>query len=223
MAELRDFARQSRFGDFFAAQQPTYANVIRASEQAVAEAVTALRRYAGVPLHNCALISGMLLHHGGFAVSFERDTTTEAYALIGPTGSVDDQPTFGRAADIVGIVWHEFSHTFVNPLTAAHPDAVVATAHLWEGLEARMRGQNYSSWETTINEHIVRAITTRLIYCKLGQAAGDAALADEMKRGFVYVAPLVEQLRQYEAQRERYPTLADFYPQLLAVFEQVNE
>jgi len=41
----------------------------------------------------------------------------------------------------------------------------------------------------------------------------------EVKRSFTYVPGLVQALTRYEQDRARWPTLRDFYPELLALFE----
>jgi hypothetical protein len=79
-----------------------------------------------------------------------------------------------------------------------------------------MRRQAYGNWESTVNEHIVRAVTTRLAYLHYGAEAGDRALRGEQERGFIHVAALCAALERYEAARDTYPTLNDFYPELLA-------
>ena len=81
-----------------------------------------------------------------------------------------------------------------------------------------MKENGYSTWEQTIYEHIIRAITVRLTTLSRGQAAGDAELNEELKRGFVYVPALVRKLQHYEKNRDRYPAIADFCPELLTAF-----
>jgi len=86
-----------------------------------------------------------------------------------------------------------------------------------------MRSQAYATWEICVNEHIVRAVTTRLAYLYLGQNAGDAALANEKGRGFYYIEALCESLEDYESNRDTYPTFESFYPQLIKVFKNLSE
>jgi hypothetical protein len=60
-----------------------------------------------------------------------------------------------------------------------------------------------------VSEHIVRAITVRLAPLELGDAKGLACLDDEHRRVFLCIASLVEVLKLYEAQRDRYLTFRD--------------
>ena len=66
-------------------------------------------------------------------------------------------------------------------------------------------------WESCLDEHVVRAVESRLT------AAGRQDPPDDLERArYPFEPVLVEKLRQYEAQRSRYPALADFYPELIA-------
>jgi hypothetical protein len=74
-----------------------------------------------------------------------------------------------------------------------------------------------------VNEHIVRAVTTRLVYREIGSEAGEQALRSEKERGFAYVQELCESLAGYEKQRDAYLTLVDFYPELIGVLRKLSE
>lgn len=69
-----------------------------------------------------------------------------------------------------------------------------------------------------VSEHVVRGVTTRLAFRELGREAGEAALRREL-RSFPHVAEVAERLESYERRRDRYPTLGDFFPRLVALFE----
>lgn len=221
---LRNFAIDSRFQPFLEAHQGTFENVIEATTPAVEGAVEALRRYTGMDLDGTSVVLGMLLHHGGFAASMETSQgEVEAWALIGPVGSQDGLPTFGSATYVASTAWHEFSHTFINPLSHNYESQIAAYASLLEPIAEQMAQQAYPDWQTTVNEHVIRAITTRLIQLEQGDDAGREALARETKRGFVYVEALVDRLKEYEASRDRYPNIASFYPRLIDVFREASE
>lgn len=221
---LRDFARESQYEAFFDAHQGTFDQVLERARPAVDDAMEVLRRYAGVKLEGSTIILGMLLHHGGFSATIEPASgTTEVYALMGPVGGEQGLPAFGSARRMAVLAWHEFSHTFVNPLTTAHRGELEKYAALYQPIAKEMARQAYPNWNIAVSEHVVRAITTRLAYLEEGEETGAKALEGEEKRGFIYVAALVERLKQYEAARQVYPTLADFYPQLIDVFREAAE
>ena len=218
-AELRDFAKQSRFMEFFQRQQPVFNNIIAKTQQAAQQAIIPLRSYLGVPLDNCHLILGMLLHHGGFGPAISpSDGPEEYYALIGPIGSKKNLPNFGSAKDIAIITWHEWSHSVINPLADAHSTLIASSEQLYQPIAKHMAFHGYDSWHITAIEHIINAITTRLIAQVFGEQASAVALDELLQDDYCYLPPLLERLMEYEVQRERYPTLSSFFPYLLDAF-----
>jgi hypothetical protein len=138
-------------------------------------------------------------------------------------GVEDGIPVFGTAGNFRHTAWHEFSHSFVNPATERFGEQVGEFESLFEPIRDEMELQAYGEWETCVNEHIVRAVTSRLTSRELGEDQGAAALMNEKRLGFYYVEALSERLERYERERETYATFVDFYPELLAVFRELSE
>jgi DNA-dependent RNA polymerase auxiliary subunit epsilon len=86
-----------------------------------------------------------------------------------------------------------------------------------------MSASAYGNWITTVNEHVVRAVTTRLNYLHKGKKDGDRALLGEKMYGFAYVEALCKKLEHYEKNRKTYPTFASFYPKLVEAFKELSE
>ena len=218
---LRDFAIQSDFQSFYAQHQAFYSKLADRTRGPVSTVVDKLERYTGSPIRNGGVVLGPLLHDGGFAAFYDLPNgSSEAWALIGPNPPVEGMAQFGDAARLEDLVAHEFGHLIVNPLTEAHAGAVAASEALFEPVKEAMHRNGYATWKTTVDEHIIHAITSRLAAISRGEVAAQAAAADSVKRGFIYVPILVDRLKKYESQRERYPTLASFYPELLKAFAQ---
>lgn len=79
-----------------------------------------------------------------------------------------------------------------------------------------MYAHGYASWHITVIEHIINAITTRLTAIVFGEEASATALEHLLDDDYRYLPPLIEKLKEYEAQRERYPTIGSFMPMLLS-------
>jgi len=220
LTALRDFALVSGFQAFFDRHEPLYRHCAEQVSPMVTPNVLALERYVGASLDHWQVIAGPLMHDGGFGPHFKRrDGTYDTYALIGPVVTSVGEPDFGDTARLQNLVVHEFAHSLINPLAARQADAVAAYAARFDDLRSVMRRQAYGDWPTVVNEHVVRAVTAR-IAARHDAEAGESAVADEVRRGFVYVPALVERLKVYERQRQRWATLAVFYPVLLKGFEQ---
>jgi hypothetical protein len=217
---LRDFARQSRLSDFLAAHRATYDRVLAALRSDVENAFAPLRRYSGVDLKGCTLVAGMLVHNGGFQATIGGADGARIYAIIGAFGARDGLPVFSSGGSVAYLVHHEFSHSYVNPWVERNSATLQKYAALYEPIREAMRRQAYNNWLTVVHEHIVRAITVRLA-SQRSQEAGDRVLQQEEARGFKYVRPLAEKLKEYEAARNKYPALTDFFPELIKVFSEL--
>lgn len=220
-ASARDFAQDCRFDEFYASHQPEYERMVAQSRPTVVASTSSLVAYLGTPLGSTQVILGPLLHDGGFASRIDNEGgQTAAFAFIGPNAITAGFVDFGDAARLQPLVAHEFAHTVINPLTASHASQVAATAENFGPLRDAMRREGYSSWDQVINESIIRAITSRLTAADRGEEAANAEVAEEVRRGFVYVPALVDELLRYEKSRDANANIEDFYPSLLDVFRQ---
>lgn len=55
------------------------------------------------------------------------------------------------------------------------------------------------------------------------EEGGERERRGHTERGFRHLDALLERLAEFEANRDRYPTIADFYPRLLDVFREAAE
>jgi hypothetical protein len=120
---------------------------------------------------------------------------------------------------VLYLLYHEVGHSFVNPLAELHSTAVQRYSGLYADLEEAMRPWGYVDWTVALNEHVLRAQNCRLRRQLLGHAAAETQLCEEESRGFRYIRALEAKLAEYEARRDIYPSLADFYPTLLTALD----
>lgn len=219
---LRDFAQRSQFMRFYNNHTETYAAIVRSTEPHVQKALSALQTYSGMALSRSSIVLGLLLHDGGFATTLQRPEATQNIVIIGPTAPVDGIPVFGPASRIATLTWHEFSHTFVNALTQAHWGTLRLYESLYAPIAKQLTGQGYPDWQTAVNEHIIVAITVRLLAVEQGQEAAARELQKQKDKGFIYVERLVSRLIEFENSRKQYPTLADFFPRLITAFKAIS-
>jgi Domain of unknown function (DUF4932) len=219
---LRDFASVSRFDAFFNRNRRLYRQVARSIEPSVTPNVTALEAYAGALLGDWRVIPGLLLLDGGFGPRLRQTSgMLETYAIIGPLFNSVEQPNFGDYERLNNLIVHEFAHSLINPLSEQHRDLVQGNSarfnpHL---REAMLKQGAYDNWQTIVDEHAVRAVTARISTRNRGTDAGAAAVAEEVRRGFIYVPALIERLETYEADRQMWPNLNAYYPSLLGAFD----
>jgi Domain of unknown function (DUF4932) len=226
ISDLRDFARNTDFMAFYNSHEDTYDKIIDDVQGKLSSEnyVATLEDYYGMNQHSYNIILAPLFHHGGFGPRLElADGTYDVHNICGPTGNDEGLPIFGTAEEFKYLAWHEFSHSFVNPTTAQFITDISNYESLFTPISERMSSQAYPSWETCVNEHIVRAVTTRLAHLNDGRKAGERAIVAEQAKGFFYVPALCEKLEIFEKQKDRYPTFVDFYPELITAFKSLAE
>jgi hypothetical protein len=225
LAATRQFVKDTRFNEFITAHRSLY-------ETTRSRMVECLDKNAHMewfdeyfgsrPQVSFTVAVGLLNGPGNYGVRCRAaDGKEELYCILG-AWKTDDKglPIFDRS--VIETVVHEFCHSYVNPLTSKYKTQIDKYAKLYDPIADRMRSQAYPVWETCTNEHVVRALTTRYCYLKMSKEAGDRELKYERQRGFFYVPALCKSLKNYEKNRDKYKTFAEFYPELIKVFEELS-
>jgi hypothetical protein len=208
---FRRFYNDSSFASFYRSHQPLYAQMVSSTVNRIGarDYIAELEQLYGMQLESYTLILVPLYHSVGFGPCITVDGKQHVYNIMGPRGIQDGVPEFGSEAYLTEMQRHEFSHSFINPLTEQYWE--VATPYF----------TTYASpieAQELVNESIVRAVTTWLAFTE-GDAQGKEALRHEQERGFEVVPALVKLLEKYADNRSSYPTISQFYPQLLAAFK----
>jgi hypothetical protein len=222
---LRDFAVESQFMVFFSAHEVTYLQIVDNTNYELEwfDYLTPLETYCGWKLHSYNLILAPLFS-GGFGPRIERpDGTYDAYVIIGPSRIKNDLPDFGDKQDLVNLLWHEFGHSYVNPLCDKFIEQINKYSRLYQPISNWMKMQAYDTWRVCVIEHINRAITIRLNDLEFGSEAATKRMNYDKSCCFLYIGFLCERLELYEIQRGKYPTLQEFFPELLKVFQEISE
>ena len=222
---LKQFAKKSNFKTFFNSKIAFYNQILDMTidEMIDTNLVEKLENYFNENQNSYNVIISPAFKGGYGGSPIEPNKKQNIYASISNTHVKDNIP-YVNENTLVVYVWHEFGHSFVNPLTEKHADRVSASEKLFEPIEGRMRKQAYTSWETCVNEHIIRAIVVRLHELHVNSYEADDLLNEELNSRFVYIEPIIEKLKDFEKQRdENNITFSEFYPQLLDLFDSLNK
>ncbi|HKI79478.1 MAG TPA: DUF4932 domain-containing protein [Ignavibacteriaceae bacterium] len=218
---LRIFSIETNFMRFYNEHKPFYKKIVQNIKNKIGnnDYINEIETYYGMVQNSYNIIAAPLFHQGGFGPRIERKNNKfDIYSIGGPDSINDSLPGFGSSENLRYLIWHEFSHSFINPLTEQHADEIKKVSSLFEPINDRMSKQGYSSWDVCVKEHLIRAITVRLSYIYSGNKEGDKALYDEKAKGFVYLPDICKNLSRYENNRDLYPTFADFYPEIIKLF-----
>ncbi len=117
-------------------------------------------------------------------------------------------------------IWHEFGHSFVNPLTDKYIKEINSSKKLLEPIFENMKNMAYGTWANCVNEHIIRAINVRLYEQNKSKKEAEKLLNGELGQKFIYIEPIIEKLKEFEKQRdEKNITFSEFYPEFVALFD----
>lgn len=218
---LKKFYVDTNFEQFYTSNLKYYDQIVNTTLEAMETKnyVKELEDYYGLKQKSYNLILVSLYHHGGYGPRVEsKKNQYDIYSIIGPSGTKDNHPIFGDKEYFKYLQRHEFSHSFVNPLGEVNQEHLNKYSRLYDPIQEVMSAQAYSEWSIAVNEHIVRAVTTRMAY-KDSKQEGDYWLQYEKDNCFIYIDELLKKLEIYENNRDKYPTFETFYPELIKAFE----
>lgn len=110
---------------------------------------------------------------------------------------------------------HEFSHSYVNSITEEQ-NILKNNTKFFDNIEEQMKKIGYSNDIQIINEHIIRAIEARFIKLIYNDDEWyQKRIEKDYHMGFIYIKNIVDSLIIYENNRTTYPTLNDFYPEII--------
>ncbi len=211
---LNDFARASRFTAFYEAHRADYAAfAARAEAEALASiSPKAVQAYVGSPMsaRYYFALAPLLSEQSAANFSLRRRDRLEEVRLRPSRYSParGHQFLFNHFGSSLA---HELVHTVINPLVASFESSGAKAP-------AGCNDRTGNSWSGCMQEHLVYAVTMRILAQDLGEELY-GEMADRYKpRGFPYLGLLGERLKEYEADRARYRTLREFYPRLEEVF-----
>ena len=219
LPQLRDFYRDSKFAEFYAAHQTMY----RLAETRFATTLGSVdfnwypRFYGKAPDLTYHLILGMNNGGGNYGPRLVHpDGSVELFSIIG-CWTHDDagNPTYPPDQGYLSTIIHEFNHSFVNPAVAAHWSDFSGVEKVYATVADPMKRLAYGEAKTMVDESLVRAAV--IVYF---QDAGEDSrknlkrIREEQRNGFFWMDTLVDMLKQYKAQRAQYPTFSSYIPQV---------
>ncbi len=223
--ELRNFAQESNFTTFFNNHKSLYQSHVGDVQQKIKNSdIATLELYYGKHQASYNIILAPLFHSGGYGARIQQwESKYDIYSIQGPSRPEEESVTFGTEESFRRLVWHEFGHSFVNPVVGKNRKLINQYRVLFRPIADQMSERAYGNWETCVQEHLVRAVVARLKAIRQGAEVGEWKVAQEEEKGFKYIRPLYNKLKKYESNRTKYQNFADFYPELLEVFKKEAE
>jgi hypothetical protein len=218
---IKEFVQTSDFETFWNNKIPFYNDILdlTISKMGKANFVKNLENYFNETNENYNVILSPSIR-GGYGPKITDNEGNEMIYAILPLRNMKRDIPYVKKNALRSWVWHEFGHSFVNPLTDKHSDRVETLSELFEPIKNDMLKLHYAHWDTTLNEHIIRAVNVRLYKKHKNFLISKLWLIAEKQRGFIYTKPIVKKLKEFEKQRDKNNiSFSEFYPELLDLFE----
>lgn len=214
--------------DNFFTQQESFASVMLTKTQQTfthKKLPQIIENYYGIHKQaSFTVILSPLLHSGGYEVDckLKQDSSLTLVAMVGPDGVTNGIPLFDTTFLEQDLIIHEFGHSYEYAIVERYmPQTLQYEKVLFPPVKTLVENEGYSEWTSFMHELIVRSVTLRIVEQEYGKDAAAGLLAYEKSVGFGYVEYITDELKKYEQQRNKYPTLEDFFPQIIKRLGQI--
>ncbi|MEM8566786.1 MAG: DUF4932 domain-containing protein [Bacteroidota bacterium] len=147
------------------------------------------------------------------------------YAIMG-TWSIDSlgRPVY-PVKDYFPTLLHEFNHSFVNHVVQKYINDLAASGtKIFKPLKSQMEAMAYATWQTMYMEAVVRAAVIKYLkdhnYPKYFI---EQELNQQVDNGFYWTPELVEELEKYADNRQNYPDLESYMPEIVKFFNKLSQ
>jgi len=140
----------------------------------------------------------------------------DLYAVIGCClADSTGQPFYRESA--LPLIIHEYNHSFCNPLMEEnYPGMQSKSEDIFNFVKEKMSKQAYGNSKTMNYEILVRACVIKYFQRrKENDEYVKSMIVKEKANGFLWIEQLVDELSIYEKNRDKYPTLKDFMPEIV--------
>ena len=190
---VRDFGREMRLASFLRAHQPLFKSVTERAERLAEQAALDWEIYAGMPVQGQTAVLSL------------------AQGLVRGTC-----PAVARTATGGRLIRWPANHSVWGPA-----DMFVAGGFAEDSLRAadgvpKRKARQLRASVEPIQEEIVAAVFARVAALSQGEAAAQAIVRSEVAKGHQLVPHLVQRLRVFERNGDKFPSLNHFLPVLVA-------
>ena len=226
---LKQFYKDTQFDEFFKDNADLYAEAVKRFSLLYEQVdLNWLYSFYGEKSSDLFLIKiGLGVWGNCFGVNVDyNDGTRKVYAIMG-VWSIDNtgMPVFAKIPDLP-IVMHEFSHPFIDNLTAKKMEAFQESGERIYSVVRNEKGyimdaEAYPSWEVIFDEALTHAATIKYMKDHDFKPSEVDNWMKWMKEGFgfFWMEELVAELENYDKQRDKYPTLESYMPKLAEAYK----
>ncbi len=223
LSYLNNFYNDTKFNEFFKAHNDIYEKGIKSFQTNVTSSFNAdwySDFYGNEPQENYTIIIGFCNGGGNYGVERQlKGQKKDVYAIVGYFVNEEDTPMYNNR--FLTTLIHEFNHSFINHYLdeskyPEHLKQLEAAANvLYMNSQVSMSQQAYGSWQTMINESLVRAAVICYMLDNEFKAEDIRnVFLEQIQRNFRWMPELVSLLRKYEKKQSKYGNFESFYPKI---------
>jgi len=236
LEKLRHFAAETKFDAFFKAQGPIYEQGIRPCECVMAQKDVVVGQgamvckslmsgdfgqwlsdfYGVANTGDLRLVLGFVNGFANYGPRFTDGRISEKYAIIGMR-PFDPANTVIFLPQQIGVVAHEFCHSFANPVVDKYMDRLQPAGEgLYKKHGPALRRRGCQEWRSMMYETAVRACVASFIRTSVVDPGYmKHYLEREARHGFFWIEDAGDFLKKYENNRDQYPTFESFFPEFV--------
>ncbi len=226
---LQQFHQETRFDDFFRENTDLYAETAKrfASVYEQADLNWCASFFGKKPSETFLTIIGLGVWGNCYGTNIDyANGDRKVYAIMGLFQT--DQaglPVFPKLPNLP-ILIHEFSHPFVDSLTAKHKEAFRESGEKMYAVAKEVFGtEAYPSWEVILDEALINASVVLYMKTHGFEPSEIDRWVKWIKEGFgfFWIEELVNELESYDQQRDKYPTIESYMPRLAEAYKTWTE
>lgn len=215
---LSSFAKEINFDSYYSSNKNRYMRFIgNVAEQLVGlDIVNFINHYYGVIDQKRFIVNLIPWRTYGCYGTCNNDTLYTHLCCHHKSKCEDDvYPNNDHIFNYSSFLVHEFSHSFINPLTDKY-SLIKEDDPIFSNIWDKMVALGYGSNKSILNDHIVRAITLRFLFLQREDISYyNKQLETDENWGFSYIRNIMASLEIYEKNRNYYKSIDEFYPELI--------
>jgi len=223
--EACDFSRTADFQSFVRRHEEMYGGMVTALKDTLERHAHLewLPTFFGVhPGPDVIVVPTVLTQGNHYAAWVEaNDGRARLHCVLGFQVGESDEPICPD--DPVPLVVHELCHFYVNSIVDRHSSVLEAACERVAPGVGEVFRRNYGAkWKTMACESLVRACTRRYVDAHDSLGAAARLIETDKWLGLPWVGELSNLLGKYEDQRNVFPTLDDYVPEIAAFFREYD-
>lgn len=208
---VRDFASQTKFQKFYESNLDNEFFTEVNAKAAEYPIIDILENYLNLQLSASKVVLSTLFF-SSFGITIESQNSKQIYCVMSGTMLKLSRQHSDRyfSSNLLAIIWHEFLHSIVNPLSDQLFDNPLTMS------DAQVR------WYCKLNESIIWALTFRLLLSEnlVSTKDGEWYFSNAEKNGAPKAKAMNDLLIEYENDKAKYKNFEIFYPVLQRAFGQ---